>query len=86
MQRTALSLALLLAVLSWPPSANAGENIQRTKNYYVEAFFGDARSCPRKFQTISSWSGTRLTPVEQYAKAASETFPECKSHAKMDKR
>ena len=31
MQRFALTLALLLAVLPWPPPANAGENIPSTK-------------------------------------------------------
>jgi hypothetical protein len=39
MQRFALTLALLLAVLPWPPPANAGENVQSTKklgkNYFV---------------------------------------------------
>jgi hypothetical protein len=39
MQRFVLTLALLLAVLPWPPSANAGEKIQSTKklgkNYFV---------------------------------------------------
>jgi hypothetical protein len=85
MQRFVLTLALLLAVLSWPPPANAGENIPSTKklgkNYYVvrRASSGECSIVPKKVPKDLVMVGKGPYASEQYAKAAIETFPECKS-------
>jgi hypothetical protein len=88
MQRIALSLALLLAVLSWPPSANAGENIQSTKklgkNYYVvrKPNSGDCMVEPKKVPNDFIMVGKSPYASEKYAEAAIATFPECTSAKK----
>src|SRR6476619_5702854 len=91
MQRIALSLALLLAVLSWPPSANAGENIPSTKklgkNYYVarKPNSGYCKVEPKKVPNDFIMVGKSPYASEKYAEAAIETFPECTSAKKKSK-
>jgi hypothetical protein len=85
MQNLALSLALLLAVLSWPPPANAGENIPSTKklgkNYYVvrKPNSSDCRVEAKKVPKDFVMVGKAPYASEKYAEAAIETFPECTS-------
>ena len=92
MQSLALSLALLLAVLAWPPSANAGENIQSTKklgkNYYVvrKPNSGDCKVEAKKVPNNLVMVGKGPYASEQYAKAALEKFPECTSESKKDSK
>jgi hypothetical protein len=86
----ALPNPLLLAVLSWPLSANAGENIQSTKklgkNYFVvrKPNSGDdkieAKKVPNDFMV-----GKSPYASQKYAEAAIETFPECTSAKKKSK-
>ena len=79
-QRIALSLALLLAVLSWPLFANAGENIPSTKklgkNYYVvrKPNSGDCKVEPKKVPNDFIMVGKSPYASEKYAEAAIETF------------
>jgi hypothetical protein len=88
MQRIALSLALLLAVLSWPPSANAGERIESTKklgkNYYVvrKPNSGDCKVEPKKVPNDFIMVGKSPYASQKYAEAAIATFPECTSAKK----
>jgi hypothetical protein len=88
MQRIALSLALLLAVLAWPPSANAGENVQSTKklgkNYYVvrKPNSGDCKVEAKKVPNDFIMVGKSPYASQKYAEAAIATFPECTSAKK----
>jgi len=80
MQGIALSLALLLAVLAWPPSANAGENMQSTKklgkNYFVvrKANSGDCKVEPKKVPNDFIMVGKSPYASEKCTEAAIETF------------
>jgi hypothetical protein len=92
MQRFALTLALLLAVLPWPPPANAGENIQSTKklgkNYFVvrEPNSSDCKVEAKKVPKELIMVGKSPYASEQYAEATIRTFPECKPEAKKDSK
>jgi hypothetical protein len=85
MQRFVLTLGLLLAALPWPPPTNAGENIPSTKklgkNYFVvrEPNSSDCKVEAKKVPKDLIMVGKSPYASEQYAKAAIETFPECKS-------
>jgi hypothetical protein len=92
MQHLALILALLLALLPWAPPANAGERIESTKklgkNYFVvrEPNSSDCRVEAKKVPNDAVMVGKGPYASEKYAKAALETFPECKPQAKTDKQ
>jgi hypothetical protein len=76
---------LLLALFPWSPPANAGERIESTKklgkNYFVvrrpssDECSVVAKKVPNDLVVV----GKGLYASEQYARAALETFPECKS-------
>jgi hypothetical protein len=91
MQRIALSLALVLAVLTWPPSAYAGETIQSTKklgkNYYVvrKPNSGDCKVESKKVPNDFIMVGKSPYASQKYAEAAIETFPECTSAKRKSK-
>ena len=91
MQRIALSLALLLAVLPWAPPANAGERIESTKklgkNYFVvrKPNSGDCKVEPKKVPNDFIMVGKSPYASQKYAEAAIETFPECSSARKKSK-
>ena len=80
MQHLALILALLLAVLSWPPSANAGENIPSTKklgkNYYVvrKPNSGDCKVEPKNVPNDFIMVGKSPYASDKCTEAAIETF------------
>jgi hypothetical protein len=86
MQRLALTLLLLCAVLCLPPSAGAGEKSTTTKklgNYVVrKPNSSDCRIEAKKVPKDSVMVGDAPYASEAYAKAALEKFPECKSEAK----
>ena len=89
MQRFAL--ALLLALLPWAPPASAGEKIESTKklgkNYFVvrEPNSSDCRVEAKKVPKATMMVGKSPYASEQYAKAAIDTFPECKSEKTKSK-
>ncbi len=91
MQNLALFLALLLAVLAWPPSADAGESIRSTKklgkNFYVvrKPNSGDCKVEPKKVPNDLIMVGKSPYASQKYAEAAIETFPECASSKKKSK-
>jgi hypothetical protein len=88
MQRFALTLALLLAVVPWPPPANAGENIQSTKklgkNYFVVR--EPNSRLQGRGQEGEIMVGKSPYASEQYAEATIRTFLECKPEAKKDSK
>jgi hypothetical protein len=92
MQRFVLTLGLLLAVLPWAAPANAGENIPSTKklgkNYFVvrEPNSSDCKVEAKKVPKDLIMVGKAPYASEQYAKAAIETFPECKPEVKKDSK
>ena len=91
MQRFALTLALLLAVLPWASSRQRRREHPKHQEARKKLLCGARAQLERlpgrgqeSAQTISIMVGKSPYASEQYAKAAIETFPECKS-AKKDK-